>query len=142
MLPELVSRPADVAPVSELIVQDSGRCAARPSAPRVFAQRRARFFKVSRSAENVRTLRNLVIRGALNVAGTELRPEHLEVPWATPAFSGVRAEGPGDQRREIQAALHGSGWNVTEAARRMELLRRTLVYRMSRLGLRRPRGPA
>jgi transcriptional regulator with GAF, ATPase, and Fis domain len=29
-------------------------------------------------------------------------------------------------------------WNVTEAAKRLGLPRRTVIYRMSRLGLRRP----
>ena len=83
-----------------------------------------------------------MIRGALNATGAELRPEHLELPWAAPAFSGVRAKVRETERREIEAALHLSGWNVTEAARIMELPRRTLVYRMAKLGLHRPGGSA
>ena len=44
------------------------------------------------------------------------------------------------ERQEIETALRRSGWNVTRAAEQMKLPRRTLVYRMARLGLRRPRG--
>jgi sigma-54-dependent transcriptional regulator len=89
--------------------------------------------------ENVRSLRNVVIRGALNATGTEVRPEHLDLPFASPALAGVRALVRETERREIESALQGSGWNVTEAARRLELPRRTLVYRMARLGLSRAR---
>jgi sigma-54-dependent transcriptional regulator len=92
------------------------------------------------ASENVRTLRNVVIRAALNAAGTEVRPEHLDLVLAAPTSFGVRAKVQETERREIEAALHRSGWNVTEAARRMQLPRRTLVYRMSRLGLTRPGG--
>ena len=140
VIPELVSRPADVAPISELAVH---------SVDAQLGRRRSSLRAETRSLlqrlplrENVRTLRNVVIRGALNATGAELRPEHLEFPWAAPAFSGVRAKVRETERREIEAALHRSGWNVTEAARRMELPRRTLVYRMARLGLRRPGSSA
>jgi len=88
--------------------------------------------------ENVRTLRNSVIRGALNATGAELRPEHLELPSPRPALRGVREVVRETERREMESVLRTSGWNVTEAARRMALPRRTLVYRMARLGIRRP----
>ena len=136
LIPELESRPADVAPISELVVHSvDAQLGRRRSSLR--AETRALLQRLPLK-ENVRTLRNVLIRGALNATGAELRPEHIELPWATPAFSGVRAKVRETERREIEAALHRSGWNVTEAARRMELPRRTLVYRMARLGLRRP----
>jgi DNA-binding NtrC family response regulator len=87
--------------------------------------------------ENVRTLRNATIRGALNATGEEVRPEHLDLPSGAPP-AGVRAMVQEVERREIEAALDQTDWNVTEAARRMKLPRRTLVYRMARLGMRRP----
>jgi len=88
--------------------------------------------------ENVRTLRNFVIRAALNVTGAEVRPEHLDPSPQATHSQGVRAKVRETERMEIEAALDRSGWNVSEAARRMKLPRRTLVYRMARLGLRRP----
>jgi hypothetical protein len=140
LVPGLAYRPADVLPIAELVLHSvDAQLGRRRSSLRV--ETRALLQGLA-SPENVRTLRNVVIRGSLNAIGMEVRPEHLDLPAATPAFSGVRAKVRETERREIEAALQGSGWNVTEAARRMELPRRTLVYRMARLGLRRPRGSA
>jgi DNA-binding NtrC family response regulator len=138
VVPDLADRPADVEPIAEVALhavdvqlgrrRSSLRTEARQSLQRLVA------------TENVRTLRNVVIRGALNSTGSEVQPGHLDLSSETSATSGVRAKVREAERREIEAALHGSGWNVTEAARRMRLPRRTLVYRMARLGLRRPGG--
>ena len=140
VVPDLDNRPADVAPIAELVLHSvDAQLGRRRSSLR--AETRTLLQKVA-VPENVRSLRNLVIRGALNTAGTEIRPEHLDLPSVTPALVGVRAKVRETERREIEAVLQRSGWNVTEAARRMELPRRTLVYRMARLGLRRPGGSA
>jgi transcriptional regulator with GAF, ATPase, and Fis domain len=72
------------------------------------------------------------------MTGAEVSPQHLDVSHPPPAGPGMRAKVRETERREIEAALVGSGWNVTEAARRMELPRRTLVYKIHRYGLRRP----
>ena len=140
VIPELATRPADVGPIAEVVLH---------TVDVQLGRRRSSLRTETRSMlqglvanENVRSLRNSVIRGALNATGAEVRPEHLDLPSGLPAFSGVRAKVRETERREIEAALHGSGWNVTEAARRMQLPRRTLVYRMARLGLRRPGGSA
>ena len=140
VVPDLDNRPADVAPIAELVLHSvDAQLGRRRSSLR--AETRTLLQRVA-VPENVRSLRNLVIRGALNAAGTEIRPEHLDLPSVTPALVGVRAKVRETERREIEAVLQRSGWNVTEAARRMELPRRTLVYRMARLGLRRPGGSA
>jgi hypothetical protein len=138
VVPELIDRPADVEPIAEVAlhavdVQLGRRRSSLRTETRLALQRLV-------GSENVRTLRNVVIRGALNSTGPEVRPEHLDLSSGFPATAGVRARVRETERREIEAALHGSGWNVTEAARRMKLPRRTLVYRMARLGLRRPGG--
>ncbi len=136
VIPELASRPADVAHIAELVLHAvDAQLGRRRSSLR--AETRSMLEGLT-APENVRTLRNVVIRGALTATGTEVRPEHLDLPSEGPALSGVRAKVRETERREIEAALHRSGWNVTEAARRMDLPRRTLVYRMNRLGLRRP----
>ena len=138
VIPELVNRPVDVTPIAELVLHSvDAQLGRRRSSLR--AETRLLLQRLP-TPENVRTLRNVVIRGALNAAGAEVRPEHLNIDFAAPAISGVRAKVREAERREIEAALHGSGWNVTEAARRMEIPRRTLIYRMARLGLRRPPG--
>jgi hypothetical protein len=138
VVPDLSSRPGDVGPIAELVLHAvDAQLGRRRSSLR--AETRS-LLQTLPSPENVRTLRNLVIRGALNATSGEVRVEHLDLPSAMQALSGVRAKVRETERREIESALHSSNWNVTEAARRMELPRRTLVYRMGRLGLRRPSG--
>jgi hypothetical protein len=138
VVPGLVDRPADVEPIAEVALHavdvQLGR---RRSSLRTEARLALHALVAS---ENVRTLRNVVIRAALNSTGSEVQLEHLGLSSGAPPTSGVRAKVREAERREIESVLHGSGWNVTEAARRMKLPRRTLVYRMARLGLRRPGG--
>jgi hypothetical protein len=140
VVPALSQRPADVQPIAEVVlhavdVQLGRRRSSLRGETRQILQSLT-------TRENVRTLRNVVFRGALNATSAEVRSEHLDLPSASPASSGVRAKLRETERREIEAALQRSGWNVTDAARRMKLPRRTLVYRMTRLGLRRPSGTA
>jgi sigma-54-dependent transcriptional regulator len=139
LIPELAHRSADIAPIAEVTLHavdvQLGR---RRSSLRIETRQALQNLVTS---ESVRTLRNVVIRGALNATGTEVRPEHLDLTSVEPASVDVRARLQETERREIEAALYRSGWNVTEAARQMQLPRRTLVYRMSRLGVRRPGGP-
>jgi len=136
LVPDLRDRPADVLPIAEKILhlvdaQLGRRRSTLPPEARSLLQQ-------LQTPENVRTLRNVVIRAALGNTATEVTSEHFDVPDATPVVLSVRARVRQTERREIETALVRSGWNVTEAARRMELPRRTLVYKIRRYGLRRP----
>ena len=136
IIPDLTNRPADIVLIAERVVHSvDAQLGRRRSSLR--AETRALLQRLA-MPENVRTLRSVVTRGALNATGAEVRPEHLDPPVGTPALGGVRTVIRETERRELESVLLGSGWNVTEAARRMDLPRRTLIYRMSRLGLRRP----
>jgi transcriptional regulator with GAF, ATPase, and Fis domain len=138
VLPDLIDRPADFLPIAEFVLHlVDAQLGRRRSSLR--AETRG-IVQGLPTPENVRTLRNAVACGAMNAVSAEVRPEHLQIGSGAPVASGVRAKIRDVERREIEAVLHGSGWNVAEAARRMELPRRTLVYRMARLGLRRPRN--
>ena len=136
VIPDLCDRPMDVLPIAEKTLHlvdaqlSRRRSMLRPEARALLQQ--------AQTPENVRTLRNVVIRAALGKTGTEVTLEQFDVPDATPIELSIRAKVRQTERREIEAALVGSGWNVTEAARRMELPRRTLVYKIRRYGLRRP----
>jgi len=136
VIPDLSERPADVGPIAEVVLHSvDAQLGRRRSSLR--GETRS-VLQVLLARENVRTLRNAVIRASLNASGTEVRPEHLDSSSSASTVQGVRAKVRETERREIEAALQASGWNVTEAARRMELPRRTLVYRIARLGLQRP----
>ncbi len=94
---------------------------------------------------NVRELRNVVQR-ALLLAGAELvRVEHLPMELT----SGARAESEGAplsaalkeiERRRILEALERCEGNQTRAATLLQMPRRTLVHRLTELGLTRPRS--
>ena len=106
---------------------------------------------------NVRELRNAIERAAVLCSGDELRPEHLPTRIATgspgrpssapPGLEGTRedimararSELSGVERQRIVDALEQSGGNQTRAAEVLGISRRTLVYRLSELGVPRPR---
>ncbi|HYP76972.1 MAG TPA: sigma-54 dependent transcriptional regulator [Polyangiaceae bacterium] len=106
---------------------------------------------------NVRELRNAIERAAVLCSGDLLLPEHLPVRVvagsagrASSAPPGVensredilaraRNELQGIERQRILDALEQSGGNQTRAAEVLGISRRTLVYRLSELGVPRPR---
>jgi two-component system, NtrC family, response regulator AtoC len=118
---------------------------------------------------NIRELRNVVERAVLLCGGGTIRPEHLPVDkmQATyPAFRtapapaaiepepgrlddsepgrarGLDALYPGDAERDrIIAALEVCRGNQTKAATILGMSRRTLIYRLERYALPRPRKP-
>lgn len=104
---------------------------------------------------NVRELRNAVDRGVVLCSGPVLGPEHLpqkvvagsaRVSTAPPlerrheeALTRARNELSNIERHRILEALEQCGGNQTRAAEALGISRRTLVYRLSDLGLPRPR---
>ena len=90
--------------------------------------------------ENVRTLRNAVIRGAVGLLVPELRAEHLVGAQVTEnaGVENLREQLREAERRALEEALRQTQWNVSQASRLMRIPRRTVVYRMRRLGVRRP----
>lgn len=95
---------------------------------------------------NLRELRNAMARAALAAEGDEVRGDALppaardERLTVTAVMQGVdlRTSLKETEREVLLKALARTRWNVTEAARQLGLPRRTVVYRMARLGLRRP----
>ncbi len=101
---------------------------------------------------NIRELRNVVERCAL-LAGGRILPEHLP-PEITASGAGVvglpGANGGGGaapggigtskladhERTMIVQALNESGWNQSDAARRLGITRDLLRYRMKKYGLK------
>jgi hypothetical protein len=137
-VPSLRDRPADVSAIAEHVLQlVDTRLARRRSTIRSEARQG---LGIVLGSENVRSLRNGIVRAALNLTGTELRPEHLEEPSepAAPVIKNLRQQLRDTERRALEEALRQARWNVSEASRLMRLPRRTVVYRMRRLGVRRP----
>ncbi len=94
---------------------------------------------------NVRQLRNEILRAAILTRGRgaitadDLSDELRGVAdaHAAPTFHGRLRQA---QRRILEEALHGAGWNKTRAARTLGLSRQGLIKMMHRVGL--PLAPA
>ena len=96
---------------------------------------------------NIRELRNVIERCAL-LAGATILPEHLPpdlaagtVPGAAPAEDGVGTSKLADHERVlIVQALNESGWNQSDAARRLGITRDLLRYRMKKYSLKKAKA--
>ncbi len=86
---------------------------------------------------NLHELRLLALRAAV-VSEKAVRPEALGL--APEASRPLRSTVRDAEREALLVALQGTGWNVSAAARALSLPRRTVIYRMSKLGLTRPPG--
>lgn len=139
-VPALRDRPLDVLPIAEqvlarLIGLDSRK-------PRLTASAKAALS--AGWMGSVRDLKNTLQRAALLADSSgEVLAEH--VASAVARFAGgtaretdLRASLRTVERRTVLETLARTNWNVTEAARVLNLPRRTVVYRMSKLGLKRP----
>jgi Bacterial regulatory protein, Fis family/Sigma-54 interaction domain len=139
-IPALRDRPLDILPIAEHV-------AVRYSA---FDGRKLKLTPTARSAlsqewtGSVRELKSSLQLAALLVDESgEVLPEHLasflsQVSDVRAGESDVRVSLRNIERRTFLEALGKTNWNVTNAARALGLPRRTVVYRMSRLGLKRP----
>jgi sigma-54-dependent transcriptional regulator len=139
-VPALRDRPLDVLPIAEYVL---ARCTGSDS-------RKLKLTSAARSVlskdwpGSVRELKSSLQRAVLLVdASGEVLPEHLTAAVGRLATGGRRESDFRTslrtmERRTFLEALGRSNWNVTEAARELGLPRRTVVYRLSRLGLKRP----
>lgn len=137
-LPHLRDRPTDVLALAELFLSRAAR-ALRKSRLSLSPPARALLQGYDWPGE-VRELKNAIELAAL-LSGDAVTAEALP-----PAVLAAGHEPVADLRRSLAAterdalrrALEQTRWNVTAAAKQLGLPRRTIVYRMSRLGLRRP----
>lgn len=95
---------------------------------------------------NVRELRNAVQRACLLCRGDVILPEHLPPKVASLAAGGEPpASRPGRlpqvERATILATLEESGGNRTQAAKKLGISRRTLIYKLRAIEAEQPSGP-
>jgi len=140
-IPSLRDRPLDVLPIAEHVL---ARCAGFDGSRKLKLTPTARSVLSREWTGSVRELKNSLQFAALLVDSSgEVLPEHLapaltRLPGVGLRETDVRASLRSVERRTFLEALGRTNWNVTEAARALGLPRRTIVYRMSRLGLKRP----
>jgi DNA-binding NtrC family response regulator/pSer/pThr/pTyr-binding forkhead associated (FHA) protein len=146
VVPPLRDRPSEIAALAELFLS---------RARKYYGRSRLTFGAEARAAlarydwpGNVRELKNAIERASMISATDEV---HRSALPAAISREGSRGAGAGSirsmdlrgslriaERDALLKTLAGTRWNVTQAAKRLGLPRRTVVYRMSRLGLRRP----
>ncbi len=140
-LPDLWSRPSDVLPLAEHFLT---QLAARSrGVGRTLAAKTREVLLRHGWPGNVRELKNAIELAALCAGAPEIQPEDLppsvlQTALASPAGEDLRAQLKQTERIMLEHTLAATKWNVTEAAKRLGLPRRTVVYRMARLGMKRP----
>jgi two-component system response regulator AtoC len=149
-LPPLRERPTEIEPLARLFLARA--CERFELSERTFSAAALTALKAHSFPGNVRELRNLVDRATLLSSGPAIEPQHFGLPLSVPPDGREPASGApqapvttmlpdaASESERIQAALARCGGNQSRAAKLMGIARRTLVRRMSSLGLPRPRA--
>jgi two-component system response regulator AtoC len=144
-VPPLRERVHEIEPLARAFLAEACAEARRTDVPDIAPSALA-FLKRHAWPGNIRELRNTIERAAILCAGSAIELSHL--PGAD--RSGTRAENeawvaslyaadPSEERARILDALARSGGNQTAAAKLLGVARRTLVTRLGKHGLPRPR---
>jgi DNA-binding NtrC family response regulator len=155
-VPPLRDRPSEILPLAERFAADMAVAMGR-QAPAIAAAAAEALLRHPWPG-NVRELRNAMGRAVALCEGEELRVEHLALsarksqapapadplPAVPAAVASARPAEPrvshqDRERAAIIAALEECGGNQTKAAARLGMPRRTLVYKLTSLGIREPR---
>jgi two-component system, NtrC family, response regulator AtoC len=160
-LPPLRSRPTEILPLAKHFLEQASIELGRPP-PQLSAEVEG-LLQTHPWPGNVRELRNVVRRAAVLCCGASVLPEHLlmqeetkPVPVAASAEVGpdqatdqsplrpaqAELKGRMDQfeREHVLAALAQTNGNQTRAAELLRIARRTLIKKMIRHGIERPRA--
>lgn len=146
-LPPLRRRHDDILPLAEQFCRAAG---ARDQRPPAFLTDATRATLLGHSwPGNVRELKSVIDRAVVlaSATGGVVSPEHLLLPakaaTTATAASALDAEPPAAtsplEREQLLEALQRTGGNQTEAAKLLGVARRTLINRMEKYGLQRPR---
>lgn len=136
-VPPLSARPEDVLPLAEAFVS---RARAAVGRPRLTLSAEAKtMLQAWRWPGNVRELANVLARAARAAVRDELGrdalPEKMSIEAPADDFRGAMESA---EREVLLEALARTRWNVSAAATRLGMPRRTIVHRMAKLGLKRP----
>jgi two-component system, NtrC family, response regulator AtoC len=140
-VPPLRERRDEIEPLAELFALRAA-VPARAEPPALGAAARAAL-RAHAWPGNIRQLRNIVERAVLLCEGPTILPEHLDLdepPRAAAAEVAIPdAALDADEPEHLLAALARCAGNQTRAARLLGISRNTLLARLDRFGLPRPR---
>ena len=136
-VPALASRSDEVVPLAEAIVSRVRMAVGRPRL--ALSAEALGLLRAWHWPGNVRELVNVLIHAARSTArdeiGRDALPERL---WNEAPAGDFRGSMESAERELLLETLGRTRWNVSQAAIRLGLPRRTLVHRMMKLGLKRP----
>jgi pSer/pThr/pTyr-binding forkhead associated (FHA) protein len=139
-VPPLRDRPAELTTLAESFLSRYARVFGRER--RVLSAPARQLVAEASWPGNLRALRNAMALAALATRGAEVSPEALPARVLRASRGGasgdLRSALKATEREVLLGALEATSWNVTRAAEQLGLPRRTVVYRMARLGVRRP----
>jgi len=136
-VPPLVERPEDILPLARQFAQEFA------GAPVRFSPQAMECLLAYSWPGNVRQLRNAIHRACLLCRGDVILPEHL--PHQLSALRQQAEQRPAAggrlsqlERAAILAALQECGGNRTQAAKKLGISRRTLIYKLRTLQVEPP----
>ncbi len=136
-VPPLRARPGDIPALAEAFLARARGALARP---RLHLGPDARALLSAWTwPGDVRELKNMMLRAARAAVRDEVGRDSLPSWLATSSGAeDLRGAMKAAERELLLEALARTRWNVTAAASRLGVPRRTVVYRMGKLGLKRP----
>lgn len=136
-LPPLYARPSEVPLMAEAFLAQARVVLGRPRLH--LAPDALPLLSTFSWPGNVLELRNVMFRAAKAAVRDEVGRDSLPVALSSiPPVENLRGAMESAERELLLEALSRTRWNVTAAAGRLGMARRTVVYRMQRLGLKRP----
>jgi two-component system, NtrC family, response regulator AtoC len=133
-VPPLRQRVGEILPFARMFLAEAAKGAG--SAPPTISDEAATWLETYDWPGNLRELRNTMERAALMCRGGTLAREHVVVDAKT---AGTSAPAATDDRERVIQALARFGGNQTLSARFLGISRNTLIARIQKYGLARPK---
>jgi two-component system nitrogen regulation response regulator NtrX len=137
LVPPLRDRAEDIRPLAEYFLEDF--CRRNNFKPKHIEEEVWASLNSYRWPGNVRELRNIVERMAILASGEKITKESvpLEIRFTQEktAHSSLEATRDRAERNQIRLALEEAGWNVSAAARALDIERTRLHKRIRALGI-------
>ncbi len=87
---------------------------------------------------NVRELKNAIERAVVACRHTEIIPDCVSLQGAAPSPASPSDSLESMEKSHIGSVLHQTGWNITQAAKRLSIDRVTLYNKIKKYGLSKP----
>jgi DNA-binding NtrC family response regulator len=132
-LPPLRDRAEDIPALAEHLIARVAAAQGRP-APRL-TEGALRLLLAHPFPGNVRELENVLTKAVLLAEGDRIAAADLSLPTSAPPPAAGRAAFEAGEAERILATLRDTGWNASEACRRLGMPRATFYRKLKRYGI-------